>query len=180
VGLCKYLVLQGYKTSNITILATYTGQMFLLKKELSSAANCKGVHVTAVDNFQGEENHIILLSLVRSNNDNNVGFLKVDNRICVALSRARHGLYIIGNMDGLVASSPTWKKIQKKLIARGEIGSGLPLLCQTHGTTSTVTGNYELAFPNSLNLSQQFSHSVRFICHIFFFSHYWRHCWVAY
>lgn len=51
----------------------------------------KDVRITVVDNFQGEENKIILLSLVRSNADGNVGFLKIDNRICVALSRAKEG-----------------------------------------------------------------------------------------
>ena len=50
---------------------------------------CQGVRVTVVDNFQGEENDIILLSLVRSNEENRIGFLKTDNRICVALSRAK-------------------------------------------------------------------------------------------
>ena len=48
-----------------------------------------GVRVTAVDNFQGEESDIILLSLVRSNEDANIGFLKIENRVCVALSRAK-------------------------------------------------------------------------------------------
>jgi superfamily I DNA and/or RNA helicase len=88
-GLCQYLVLQGYKTSQITILATYTGQMYLIRKEIEGLNSCKGVRCCAVDNFQGEENEIILLSLVRSNTENNIGFLKTDNRICVALSRAR-------------------------------------------------------------------------------------------
>ena len=46
----------------------------------------EGVRITAVDNFQGEENDIILLSLVRSNDKGKVGFLKIENRICVALS----------------------------------------------------------------------------------------------
>ena len=50
---------------------------------------CRGVRVTVVDNFQGEENETIVLSLVRSNDDNRIGFLKTDNRICVALSRAK-------------------------------------------------------------------------------------------
>ena len=49
----------------------------------------EGVRVTVVDNFQGEENDIILLSLVRSNEDGNIGFLKIENRVCVALSRAK-------------------------------------------------------------------------------------------
>ena len=49
----------------------------------------EGVRVSSVDNYQGEENDLILLSLVRSNNDNDIGFLKMNNRICVALSRAK-------------------------------------------------------------------------------------------
>jgi helicase required for RNAi-mediated heterochromatin assembly 1 len=47
------------------------------------------VKVTTVDNYQGEENDFILLSLVRSNNEDKIGFLEVENRVCVALSRAR-------------------------------------------------------------------------------------------
>ena len=55
-----------------------------------------GVKITVVDNFQGEENDIILLSLVRSNREAKIGFLKTENRVCVALSRAKKGFYIIG------------------------------------------------------------------------------------
>jgi len=88
-SLCRHLILQGYSASQITILTTYTGQMFLLKKEINALPSCQGVRVTVVDNFQGEENDIILLSLVRSNDENNIGFLKTDNRICVAISRAK-------------------------------------------------------------------------------------------
>ena len=56
----------------------------------------RGVKITVVDNFQGEENDIILLSLVRSNREARIGFLKIENRVCVALSRAKMGFYIIG------------------------------------------------------------------------------------
>lgn len=89
-ALCRHLILQGYDATEITVLTTYTGQMFLLKKEINDLPSCKGVHVTVVDNYQGEENKIILLSLVRSNDENNIGFLKTDNRICVAISRAKY------------------------------------------------------------------------------------------
>lgn len=57
---------------------------------MQEGSTCKDVRVTVVDNFQGEENDIILLSLVRSNEENKIGFLKSDNRICVALSRAKY------------------------------------------------------------------------------------------
>ena len=87
---CRYLILQGYTPDRITILTTYTGQMFLIKKQISGMPSCSGVRVTVVDNYQGEENDIILLSLVRSNDQNNIGFLKTDNRICVAISRAKY------------------------------------------------------------------------------------------
>ncbi len=55
-------------------------------------AKLRSVRVCAVDNFQGEENDIILLSLVRSNKTKQIGFLAEDNRICVSLSRAKMGL----------------------------------------------------------------------------------------
>ena len=51
------------------------------------------VLVTTVDAYQGEENDLVLLSLVRSNDKGTLGFTAVDNRVCVALSRARLGFY---------------------------------------------------------------------------------------
>ena len=46
------------------------------------------IKVAAVDAYQGEENKIIILSLVRSNKEGKIGFVKTYNRICVAISRA--------------------------------------------------------------------------------------------
>lgn len=68
-----------------------------------------------MDNFQGEENRIVLLSLVRSNADKRLGYIGVDNRICVALSRAKDGFYVIGNFTLLVEQNETWKTIVNKL-----------------------------------------------------------------
>ena len=65
--------------------------------------------VITVDNFQGEENEIIILSLVRSNAKNNIGYLKISNRVCVALSRAKHGMFIFGNSDCLVSKEKNEK-----------------------------------------------------------------------
>lgn len=64
------------------------------------------VRITVVDNYQGEENDIILLSLVRSNDDGDVGFLKVENRVCVALSRAKHGMYFVHCLTVLLRIDP--------------------------------------------------------------------------
>ncbi|KAF4868448.1 Helicase required for RNAi-mediated heterochromatin assembly 1 [Colletotrichum siamense] len=60
----------------------------------SSALN--GVRVATVDNFQGEEADVVIVSLVRSNNERRCGFLSTSNRINVLLSRARHGPSVCG------------------------------------------------------------------------------------
>lgn len=91
-----------------------------------------------MDNYQGEESKIILLSLVRSNNDDKIGYLSLKNRICVALSRAKHGFYMIGNMNLLAKNSSTWKLISKELQEQDAIGETLCLCCQTHGNISKV------------------------------------------
>ncbi|CAL1544822.1 unnamed protein product [Lymnaea stagnalis] len=138
IALYKYLLCQGYEASQITILATYAGQVFAIKKILREqkgediGKDFQQVRVTAVDNFQGEENDIILLSLVRSNEQNNVGFLKVDNRVCVALSRAKKGLFVIGNFNVLRTQSKLWEKIIQTADNDKIFGDGLEVVCQNH------------------------------------------------
>ncbi|XP_078608442.1 LOW QUALITY PROTEIN: NFX1-type zinc finger-containing protein 1-like [Branchiostoma floridae x Branchiostoma japonicum] len=128
---CRYLLQQGYSPSQITILTTYTGQLFNFKDVMPRKV-FEGVRVCTVDNFQGEESDIILLSLVRSNEENTVGFLKVENRVCVALSRAKKGFYAIGNLTMLAKSSKLWTKIIQELREQGSVGTNLKLSCQNH------------------------------------------------
>lgn len=64
--------------------------------------------------LQGEEGKIIILSLTRNNKDGDIGFLKMRNRACVLLSRAQHGMYVLGNADSLVANekrAPYWSQV---------------------------------------------------------------------
>ena len=136
VGLCRYFLNQGYSPSMITVLTTYTSQLLKLKK-LMPKSEFEGVRITAVDNFQGEENDIILLSLVRSNTKGRVGFLNVENRICVALSRAKKGFFCFGNFALLRESSGTWKSILYYLEEQGKLGSCLTLCCSNHPDTKT-------------------------------------------
>lgn len=74
-----------------------------------------------MDGYQGEENDIILLSLVRNNLYNKIGFLNIHNRVSVALSRARNGLYIMGNMNNLKSSS-MWNEISEILVHQQSLG----------------------------------------------------------
>ncbi|XP_070444626.1 NFX1-type zinc finger-containing protein 1 isoform X2 [Equus przewalskii] len=136
VELCKYFLCQEYLPSQITILTTYTGQLFCLRK-LMPAKTFAGVKVHVVDKYQGEENDIILLSLVRSNQEGKVGFLQTSNRICVALSRAKKGMYCIGNLQ-MLAKVPLWSKIMHTLRENNQIGHTLRLCCQNHPDTHTL------------------------------------------
>ena len=150
VALCRHLMQQGYKADQITLLTTYTGQMYAIRDCLQEEdaikeplkpendSSFRDVRVTTVDNFQGEENDIILLSLVRSNKDEKVGFIKIVNRACVALSRARKGFYCIGNFGLLSKHSDIWKKIVTDLKASSSIGNVLPVVCQIHNDEISV------------------------------------------
>ncbi|KAF2904003.1 hypothetical protein ILUMI_02174 [Ignelater luminosus] len=132
ITLANYLVQNGYKPEDVTIIAAYSGQMFALWEERRQYELLQDVRITVLDNYQGEECKIILLSLVRNNEDNKIGFLKIENRICVALSRAREGLYIMGNIDLLCQNSKIWSKIKIALELQDALGKSLLLHCQIH------------------------------------------------
>ncbi|CAN9158938.1 unnamed protein product [Alternaria alternata] len=91
----------------------------LEKKQLSEL-----LRIATVDNFQGEEAKIIIVSLVRSNERQNVGFLKTTNRINVLLSRAQHGMYLIGNAD-TYSSVEMWQRVIGMLRATDSVECGM-------------------------------------------------------
>ena len=67
-----------------------------LRKEL---VNYQGlIKIDTVDSYQGKENRIIILSTVRQNMNNNSGFLRLANRVNVAVSRAQDALIIFGSV----------------------------------------------------------------------------------
>lgn len=143
VQLCRYLLLQGYKASEVTILTMYSGQLFRIKSIMRQFEIMKNVRATVVDNYQGEENEIILLSFVRSNDEGNIGFLSIDNRVNVALSRAKKGLFAIGNFNCLKQKSALWKKLVEHLQREDAFGSSLPLYCQNHPEKRTNVAKAE-------------------------------------
>lgn len=135
ICLAQYLLTQGYDPDQITVLTPYSGQVACLKEKMDSL-NIQSLRIVPIDNFQGEENDIILLSLVRSIKS---GFVKEENRICVALSRARKGLYVIGNFSSLFTrESKTWADIVTSIKDTECFGSFLPLQCSLHGHVTEV------------------------------------------
>ena len=66
--------------------------------------------IVTVDAAQGSEADVILLSCVRCNRQRNIGFIKDKNRLCVALSRARERLIVVGSRTTL-AIDPVWRAV---------------------------------------------------------------------
>ncbi|KAI0881097.1 uncharacterized protein GGS22DRAFT_75682 [Annulohypoxylon maeteangense] len=91
----------------------------------------KSIRLATVDNFQGEEAKVVVISLVRSNDENKCGFLSTSNRINVLLSRAQHGMYLIGNANTYRHVS-MWAKVLGILEKNGDIGKELELQCPRH------------------------------------------------
>lgn len=73
-------------------ISPYSGQVAAAKEQLA-----KGLRISTIDSFQGQENETIIVSLVRSNDDGTIGFLKDYRRMNVAMTRAKEQLFVIGD-----------------------------------------------------------------------------------
>ena len=138
VELAKYFLKNGIPDEKITILTFYLGQFFEIKGLLRKMENRVNINCQTVDNFQGQENDIIILSTVRSNRQKKGGFSLIDNRVCVALSRARNSLFVIGNLD-MLSKCPKrdgkkniWSSIMECTADRGTLVDGVQLACARH------------------------------------------------
>jgi len=85
------------ESENIDLLRTafispYSGQVTAAKETLP-----KQMRISTIDSFQGQEQETIILSLVRSNDDGDIGFLKDYRRMNVAITRAKEQLFVIGD-----------------------------------------------------------------------------------
>lgn len=83
----------GLAASDIAVIAPYAAQVRLLRERLP----LEGLEVDTVDGFQGREKEAVIISLVRSNAQGEVGFLGDTRRMNVALTRARRKLIVIGD-----------------------------------------------------------------------------------
>ena len=94
---------------DVGIISPYRAQVQYLKKLIKKYDFFKPyrrlISVNTVDGFQGQERDIILISLVRSNDEGQIGFLKDLRRMNVAMTRARMKLIILGNKDTMTKHS---------------------------------------------------------------------------
>ncbi|KAF3761456.1 P-loop containing nucleoside triphosphate hydrolase protein [Cryphonectria parasitica EP155] len=156
----RYLAQQGYGTKNMVVLTPYLGQLRLIRDMLKDDVDpllsdldsheliCAGLltqaaaktnksqlRLSTIDNYQGEEADIVLVSLTRSNNNGDIGFLAARERLNVLLSRARNCLVMFGNMDTYMQSKKgkdTWMPFFESMTAKSHLYDGLPIHCENH------------------------------------------------
>lgn len=107
---------KGVTASDIGIITPYTGQQTLLLEhlplisEISDPDFFSELEISSVDAFQGREKNFIILSCVRANKSNEIGFLKDTRRLNVSLTRAKFGIFILANA-ATFTKNPCWYKL---------------------------------------------------------------------
>lgn len=100
----------GVKPSQIGVITPYEGQRAYIVQYMQMNGSLDkdlyvNVEVASVDAFQGREKDYIILSCVRANEQQAIGFLSDPRRLNVALTRAKYGLIILGNPRSLSRNS---------------------------------------------------------------------------
>ena len=105
----------GLTPDQIGVVTPYEGQRAYVVQHMQRSGSLRSelyhdIEVASVDSFQGREKDIIIVSCVRSNEQQGIGFLRDPRRLNVALTRARFGVIIIGNAR-LLARNPLWNAL---------------------------------------------------------------------
>lgn len=88
----KLIISEGIKPEKTAFISPYSGQVALAKDRLDAK-----IRINTIDSFQGQESEVVIISLVRSNSDAEIGFLKDYRRMNVAITRAKECLIVIGD-----------------------------------------------------------------------------------
>eukprot|EP00890_Picochlorum_soloecismus_P003014 jgi/Picsp_1/3713/NSC_06549-R1_regulator of nonsense transcripts 1 len=124
------------KPSTIGVITPYEGQRAQVVSILSKVGALRNmahaeIEVSSVDSFQGREKDYIILSCVRSNKLQGLGFLSDPKRLNVSLTRARYGLIIVGNPQ-LLSRDSLWSRLlshysEKRVFVEGPLDSLRPI-----------------------------------------------------
>ncbi|KAF8523225.1 P-loop containing nucleoside triphosphate hydrolase protein [Gautieria morchelliformis] len=156
----RYLAQQGYGTDKAVILTPYLGQLQSLRDALQknndpilndldsydlvraglitqadANSSKQPIRLATIDNYQGEESDIVIVSLTRSNASHDIGFMYSPERLNVLLSRARDALIILGNAETFKMSrkgQELWGRLFDLLKQGGNLYDGLPVRCERH------------------------------------------------
>ena len=96
----------GLGSQQIAVITPYSAQVRLLRESL----NDPEIEIDSVDGFQGKEKEAVIVSMVRSNRDGEIGFLADTRRMNVALTRARRKLIVIGD-SATISTHPFYQQL---------------------------------------------------------------------
>lgn len=113
------LIKSGVPASEVGIITPYAAQVVLLKVLRSKESKLKDVEISTVDGFQGREKEAIIISMVRSNTNKEVGFLSDRRRMNVAVTRARRQCCLICDTE-TVSSDSFLKRLVEYFEEHGE------------------------------------------------------------
>jgi AAA domain len=137
---------------HIAVISPYLKQVQLIRTLLSASGlrGCEGVRTGTVDSFQGQETDVVVFSSVRSNGMNELGFVRDPRRLCVALTRARRGLVIVGNPRVLQTSRP-WEALLLSCQDRGCMMTPKDLGIGTMGAVKVTEADEEKVEQNAMD-----------------------------
>ncbi|KAG5728813.1 NFX1-type zinc finger-containing protein 1 [Termitomyces sp. T112] len=176
IKILKYLAQQVYGTAAVVILTPYLGQLQQLRQALRKSNNDPVLNdldsfdlvkaglvpaaTAAVGKRQirlatiGEESDVVIVSLTRSNANNDIGFMFSPERLNVLLSRARHALIMIDNVRTFEKSKKggnLWTHLFKQLKDGKHIYEGMPVRCEQHHNRTAILSrpeDFELHCPD--------------------------------
>ncbi|GAA5838714.1 hypothetical protein JCM11251_003270 [Rhodosporidiobolus azoricus] len=101
------LITAGVPPTSISIISPYNAQVLLLASLIQP--QFPEVEIGSVDSNQGRENDVVMVSLVRSNDEGEVGFLRELRRLNVSMTRPRRHLVVVGDSETVGKGSPFLK-----------------------------------------------------------------------
>jgi regulator of nonsense transcripts 1 len=150
----------GVRPGDIGIITPYEGQRSYVVSSMQATGsfkkeNYKEVEVASVDAFQGREKDFIILSCVRSNDHQGIGFLSDPRRLNVALTRAKYGLVILGNPK-VLSKHPLWHYLllhfkERNCLVEGPLTNLQVSLLQFSRPKQTYRGpqRYQMAYQHA-------------------------------
>ncbi|KAI5239264.1 upf1 regulator of nonsense transcripts [Aureobasidium subglaciale] len=154
----------GVQPQDIGIITPYEGQRSYVVSSMQATGTFKKeyykeIEVASVDAFQGREKDFIILSCVRSNDHQGIGFLSDPRRLNVALTRAKYGLVVLGNPK-VLSKHPLWHYLllhfkERNCLVEGPLTNLQVSLLQFSRPKTTYRGpqRYQMAYQHATNMA---------------------------